>query len=142
MNMHSPPSVLDTESVLTALRCSYLRVRLIETEIISIGVALRDGLISPEAAIEWTDEIGLDELERRAELRRQEEAGVIAASLEATDRPAPSPAKPKPYRTPESTVQAFWYLVGLEDQSRLNAWLAEHPKDAPFLLKLLKDKQC
>jgi hypothetical protein len=145
MNMHVPSSeasVSDTELVLAALRRSYLRVRMIETEIASVGVALKGGLISPEVALVWTDEIGLEELERRAELRRQEEVGGVVAGMKAMDRPTPQP-KPKPsYRTAESTVGAFWYVVAQRDPDQLKTWLAAHPKDAPFLLKLLKDKQC
>lgn len=46
----------------------------------------------------------------------------------------------RPYRTPESTVDAFWYVVSLCDPARLNAWLDVHPQDAPSLLKLLEGK--
>ena len=31
--------------------------------------------------------------------------------------------KPRPYRTPQSTIDAFWYLVQLNDTARLKAWL-------------------
>jgi hypothetical protein len=47
---------------------------------------------------------------------------------------------PQPYCTPQSTIDAFWYVVGLRDQERFKAWLADHPYDAPFLLKLLEGK--
>jgi hypothetical protein len=47
-------------------------------------------------------------------------------------------ADPPPYRTAASTIDAFWYVVGLRDQERFKAWLADHPQDAPFLLKLLE----
>jgi hypothetical protein len=49
--------------------------------------------------------------------------------------------KPRPYRTAESTVDAFWCLVRLNDPERLEAWLADHPTDKTFLIKLLKDKR-
>jgi hypothetical protein len=46
--------------------------------------------------------------------------------------------KPRPYRTAESTVDAFWYLVRLNDPDRLEAWLADHPMDAAYLYELLQ----
>jgi hypothetical protein len=44
------------------------------------------------------------------------------------------------HRTAASTIHAFWWVVGLRDQERFKAWLADHPYDAPFLLKLLESK--
>jgi hypothetical protein len=92
------------------------------------------------------DEMDLDELERRAELRRQEEVAAILArwdAMDAIDPPAKAPPlrKPEPYRTPQSTIDAFWYVVGLNDPDRLKAWLLNHPKDAPHLHKLWKAKR-
>ena len=46
----------------------------------------------------------------------------------------------RPYRTAESTVAAFWYVVSLNDLEYLKAWLADHPADAPTLLELLESK--
>src|SRR5882672_8556264 len=60
----------------------------------------------------------INELERRAELRRQEEVAAIFARLEAMDDPSkrlPARAAPEPYRPAASTVAAFLYLVGLDD---------------------------
>jgi hypothetical protein len=90
------------------------------------------------------DEMTLDELNRRAELRRQEEVAAIFARLEAMDDPSkrlPPRAAPEPYRPAASTVSAFLYLVGLDDLDRLEAWLLTRPKDAPTLLKLLENKK-
>lgn len=57
-------------------------------------------------------------------------------------RPAVSeyraPVRP-PYRTPQATVDAFWYLVRLGDQQRLSNWLKDHPADAAVFLKLLEE---
>ena len=50
----------------------------------------------------------------------------------------PTPARP-PYRTPQATVDAFLYLVRLDDQQRLSDWLKGHPADVPRLLKLLEE---
>jgi hypothetical protein len=92
------------------------------------------------------DEMTLPELERRAELRRQEEVAAIIARWEAMDeeiarrQAAPSLAEPVPYRPAQSTVDAFWFVVGLRDPERFKAWLADRPKDAPFLLQLLENK--
>jgi hypothetical protein len=49
--------------------------------------------------------------------------------------------KPRPYRTPQSTIDAFWYLVQLNDPARLKAWLEDRPSDAPTLLNILEARQ-
>jgi hypothetical protein len=87
------------------------------------------------------DEMTLDELERRAELIRQEEVAAIFARLEAMDDPSrrlPPRSEPEPYRPARSTVDAFHYLAATGDVARLKAWLADRPKDAPLLLALLE----
>lgn len=90
------------------------------------------------------DELTLDELERRAELRRQEEVAAIFARLEAMDDPSKRPPRvfhqPEPYRPADSTISAFWFVVSLNDPDRLKAWMRNHPKDALTLLKLLENK--
>jgi hypothetical protein len=52
----------------------------------------------------------------------------------------PAPAAAQPYRTPQATIDAFWYVISLRDPARFNAWLDDHSKDATFLLKLLDAK--
>ena len=89
------------------------------------------------------DEMTLPELERRAELRRQEEVTAIMARWDATDamdRPAeiPLPNKPQPYRPAASTEAAFRYLIAVGDVGRLREWLSDRPKDAPLLLAMLE----
>jgi hypothetical protein len=85
------------------------------------------------------DEMTLPELERRAELRRQEDIAGIFARIEATVGAAIVPrAEPEPYRPAASTVDAFRYLVAAGDVGRLKGWLADRPKDAPLLLALLE----
>jgi hypothetical protein len=44
----------------------------------------------------------------------------------------------RPYRTAQSTVDAFRYVLRQGDKARLKAWLADHPRDAAFLLKSLE----
>jgi hypothetical protein len=86
------------------------------------------------------DEMTLPELERRAELRRQEEVAAILARMDAVDEPAkiPPPREPEPYRLAQSTVDAFRFVAATGDVARLKAWLADRPKDAPLLLALLE----
>jgi hypothetical protein len=74
----------------------------------------------------------LTELERLAILRQ-------CHDLEQRTR-APIDEPRPPCRTAASTINAFWYVVGLRDQGRFKAWLADHPQDAPFLLKLMEGK--
>lgn len=47
-----------TEYLLAAMRCAHLRLRLLQTELDEIAVALKSGLITPEAAHQCLDEIG------------------------------------------------------------------------------------
>jgi hypothetical protein len=87
------------------------------------------------------DELTLDELERRAELRCQEEVAAIFARLEAADDPSkrlPPRSAPEPYRPAKSTVDAFRLLAAAADIERLKVWLGDRPKDAPLLLALLE----
>jgi hypothetical protein len=89
------------------------------------------------------DEMTLIELERRVELIRQIEVAEIFARLEEMDNPSkrlPAPREPKPYRTPQSTVDAFWYVVRQDDTAKLEDWLAAHPRDAGYLVKRLEEK--
>jgi hypothetical protein len=59
---------------------------------------------------------------------------------EQPPREVGNPTTVQPYRTPQATIDAFWYIVGLCNPVQLTAWLEDHPKDAPFLLKLLEGK--
>jgi hypothetical protein len=49
--------------------------------------------------------------------------------------------RPRPYRTAEATIDAFWHLVSLNEPDRLKAWLIDHPLDRAFLYKLLQDRK-
>ena len=92
------------------------------------------------------DEMTLPELERRAELRRQEEVAAILARIDAMNATgaapsnAPAPREAPPRRPAASTIAAFWYVVGLRDPDRFKAWLRDRSEDAPFLLELLETK--
>jgi hypothetical protein len=89
------------------------------------------------------DEMTLDELERRAELIQQEEVAAIFARLEAMDDPSkrlPPPRGPEPYRTPQSVVDAFFYVLKTKDAAGIAEWLAAHPQDERYLQKILEQK--
>jgi hypothetical protein len=51
-----------------------------------------------------------------------------------------APAAAQPYRTPQSTIDAFWYVAGLNDPDHLKRSLAEHPRDVMALQKLWEAK--
>ena len=55
-------NALTKEYAITALRCATLRTRLLTTELETIGIAVRDGLVSPEASLLWARDIGALEL--------------------------------------------------------------------------------
>jgi hypothetical protein len=48
--------------------------------------------------------------------------------------------KPPQYRTPQSVVDAFWYVVQTQDPASIGAWLADHPSDKTYLRKILEQK--
>jgi hypothetical protein len=53
------------------------------------------------------------------------------------------PAAPaQHYRTPQSVVDAFWFVTRLDDPEYLARWLADHQRDAAHLLKIWKARQC
>jgi hypothetical protein len=54
---HSEASRDRQEFVLATLRSVSLRIRLIDNEIAAAGTALKGGLISPEIALEWVNEV-------------------------------------------------------------------------------------
>jgi hypothetical protein len=84
------------------------------------------------------DEMTLLELERRAELRRQEDVAAIQAAMPDCPPIAPADGPPEPYRPAQSTIAAFRLVAARGDVERLKAWLADRPKDAPLLLALLE----
>lgn len=46
-----------TEFILAKMRCAVLRSRLFQTEIESVGIALRGGLIDADCALSWLNDI-------------------------------------------------------------------------------------
>lgn len=61
--------------VLSALRAGSMRAKLLETEINSIGVALKGGLIDCFTAMQWVREIGALDLVRH--IPTKEDVGPI-----------------------------------------------------------------
>jgi hypothetical protein len=53
-----------------------------------------------------------------------------------------SRARPQPHSTPDSVVDAFFFVARQGDAKRLAKWLADHPADKAELFKLWKAKRC
>jgi hypothetical protein len=54
---HSEADSDKQEFVLATLRCVSSRIRLIDCEVAAAGTALKAGLISPETALDWVEEV-------------------------------------------------------------------------------------
>jgi hypothetical protein len=52
----------------------------------------------------------------------------------------PAPTGAQPYRTPQATIDAFWYVASLDDPDYLKRWLAGHSRDVAALQKLWEAK--
>jgi hypothetical protein len=68
----------------------------------------------------------------------------MAAAFRVVDEeiplaPEPEPA-PRTYHTPQSTIDAFWWVARNEDTEYLARWLRQHPRDAANLHDLWKTK--
>jgi hypothetical protein len=63
-----------------------------------------------------------------------------ADTPDAEDAPpiVPAEREPAPYRPAASTVAAFKFVVSLGNAEHLARWLRDHPRDAPFMFKLLE----
>ena len=46
------------EFLIAAIRCGRLRAQLLQNELDEIGLALKAGLVAPDAAVCWLDEVG------------------------------------------------------------------------------------
>jgi hypothetical protein len=62
------------------------------------------------------------------------------ASVRNSDIAAKPASAPKSYRTPQPTIDVFWYVASLDDPDYLARWLDQHPRDEKFLCKLWKAK--
>jgi hypothetical protein len=85
---------------------------------------------------------GVDDIVRRLELADPRDAwkhtgeAPPPASVRNSDIGGTPQVKPRPYKTPASTVAAFRYVLSLDDPEALKKWLSEHPNDAVFLKQL------
>ena len=99
---------------------------------------------TPEGPDFFCDDVEREIMLRAADLVRQWEFADSRDRWRHIGERPPPPAiegpAAKPYRTPQSTIDAFWYVVHLDDADRLEAWLLAHSKDAPTLLKMLETK--
>lgn len=96
------------------------------------------------------EELTLDELERRHELRRQEEIAAIVRDWEMADprdrwrhtgeRPPSTRRESLP--PTQAIIDKFWQVQRLQSPDYLAEWLAEHPADAPALYEIWKASRC
>jgi hypothetical protein len=86
---------------------------------------------------------GVEDIVRRLEMAdardRWKHSGEPPPPSEVRNGPMPA-AAPWAYRTAQSTIDAFFHLFRNESSEYLKGWLARHPVDAPFLLKIWKQK--
>ena len=80
-----------------------------------------------------------------ADLVRQWELGDQRDRWKHTGEAPPKPAaearpSPRPYSTPQSTIDAFWSVTRNNDAENLSRWLLRHPMDARTLHKLWEGK--
>ena len=69
-------------------------------------------------------------------LRRWEEADPRDRwrhTGEQQPKPLPEPIRNAPYRTAQSTIDAFWVVARSGNADHLIAWLRDHPADAALL---------
>jgi hypothetical protein len=82
---------------------------------------------------------------RAADLVRQWERADPRDAWRHTGEASPPLAptqviRPAPYQTPQSTIDAFWYVVSNKDADGVADWLADHPRDETYLKKILERK--
>ena len=51
-----------------------------------------------------------------------------------------TPAKAPQYRTPQSVVDAFFFVARTKDAAGIAEWLANHPRDEKYLQKIWEQK--
>ena len=95
----------------------------------------------PEAEEELSQACEAEIMLRTAVLVQRWERADPRDCWHHTGEAAPKPSaeqrrRPEPYRTPQATVDAFWYVAGLNDADYLKHWLEQHPRDAETLCKL------
>jgi hypothetical protein len=130
-------------------------------ELCGLTIDRHDMVDDGEGPIFYCAELSLDELttvelERRAELIRQIEVAAIVRDMELNDprdrwkhtgeAPPPpenvhysdilhGPASTRPRHVPQSTIDAFKYVVALGDPEYLARWLRDHSDVAATLME-------
>jgi hypothetical protein len=116
------------------LECCSYQLWFIEKGWITKQVAV-DAMQFLADAAGYVDEVG------QAEIQRLMAQAFAPAEI---DPPPLAPASPderaRPYRPPQATIDAFFYLVRQDDADRLTAWLSNHPRDAAHLHEIWKSK--
>jgi hypothetical protein len=85
----------------------------------------------------------MSEREHSRNWRASETNPPTKASLPATRGTPLEPEREAPkrsHRTPQSTIDAFWYVVRSGDADRLTRWLEQHPADTAELYEIWKKK--
>ncbi len=104
---------------------------------------LRAGTPHDQCMPEPEPDSGAADIVRRLEMAdprdRWRHTGDSPPPSEVRNGPMPA-ATPKPCHTPQATVDAFLYVLRLGDADYLSRWLAQHPGDAPYLLKIWERK--
>lgn len=85
------------------------------------------------------DMVALWELSDFRDRWRQDGSAPPPAEVRNADI-IPLPKRRESYRTAQSTIDAFWFVVNNHDDAYLAAWLKRHPQDAAFLIGLWEAK--
>ena len=127
MNKHVPQQT--AEMALDMIWGAICRLDEIKDECVEAGVELEAGRLTPEQALNRVDR-ALDVWHRQDEILRDWK------TKECTERVEPKPE----YRTPQSTIDAFFGWIVRQDTETQARWLAQHPKDEAYLRKLWSEK--
>ncbi|WP_050043681.1 hypothetical protein [Bradyrhizobium sp. LTSPM299] len=88
----------------------------------------------------WSDGdiVTLWELADPRDAWRQTGEAPPAWTVRNSDIAGSTPERPQLYRTAQSTVEAFRFVVAAGDIQHVKGWLGDHPKDAPYLISILE----
>jgi hypothetical protein len=126
----------EKQCMLARLRTMRAGIMLIVPAIDEIGICLKNDLITvEEAAKELADLAWLPGVWIAP---RDDSASELVRRWEASDADRAEPPKKSKteYRTPQATVDTFFGWIVRQDEAAQERWLAEHPKDAPYLQRL------
>jgi hypothetical protein len=85
------------------------------------------------------DRWGLIDLQGQDAIQAEMASALTVVHEDIPLVPLPAPP-PRIYRTPQSTVDAFFFVLRKGDADYLSRWLVGHPLDAPHLLKIWERK--